>query len=237
MKTIPLVAVSICSFAVAFRAQADNDAFGDANIGERFFLETRFAEFFFTNSGGDANFILTNGDPVMNTTASIYGPLPGPFAGQSMNCRNCHMVEEHENIGNRTYADFAPRTPIPANGDGRTQTPRNAIDLVNSLLPHPTPLFLHYDGQFATPQDLIITTLTGRNFGWEPTEYATAISHIVHIIRADDGSGGLAQQYGGWSYAQALPGCRKFRTNIRINDPRTALYDVTVTNHRRRRIM
>jgi hypothetical protein len=127
-----------------------------------------------TNSGGNANAVLTNGDPVMNTTAAIYGPLPGPFAGQSTNCRACHLVEEQENTGNRTYCDFAPRTPVPANGDGATQTHRNTIDLVNSLLPHPTPLFLHYDGQFATPQDWIISTLTGRNFGWKPTEYATA---------------------------------------------------------------
>jgi hypothetical protein len=49
---------------------------------------------FFTHSGGNANFQPTNGDPVMNTTASIYGPLLGPFAGQSINCRACHLVEE-----------------------------------------------------------------------------------------------------------------------------------------------
>ena len=231
MNTCLMVALAMGSLAVAFdvRAQADDDSAGDPNLGERLFLETRFAEFFFTNSGGDANFILTNGDPVMNTTASIYGPLPGAFAGQSMNCRNCHMVEEHEDVGNRTYADFAPRTPIPANGDGRTETPRNAIDLVNSLLPHPTPLFLHYDGQFASPQDLIITTLTGRNFGWAPTEYATAIAHIVHIIRDDDGSGGLAQQYGGWSYAQAFAGLPQIQNQYRITVP-YRLSDVTVTN-------
>src|ERR1700677_4692060 len=155
-KTVLLVLFSIGSLAVAFRVQAgddpfDNDALGAANIGERLFLETRFAEFFFTNSGGNANAVLTNGDPVMNTTASIYGPLPGPFAGQSMNCRACHLVQEQENTGNRTYCDFAPRSPVPANGDGVTETHRNAIDLVNSLLPHPSPSFLHYDGQFATP--------------------------------------------------------------------------------------
>jgi hypothetical protein len=217
------------SLAVAVRAQPDNDILGTPNIGERLFLETRFAQFFFTNSGGNANFQLPAGDPVMNTTASIYGALPGPFAGQSMNCRACHLVEEHENVGNRTYADFAPRSPIPYNGDARAQTPRNAIDLVNSLLPHPSPLFLHYDGQFATPQDLIITTLTGRNFGWKPTEYATAISHIVHIIRDDDGSGGLAQQYGGWSYAQALAGLPQIQSQYLIL-PSYRLFDVTVTN-------
>jgi len=224
-----LVVFSIGSVAVAFRAQADNDALGDANIGERFFLETRFAQLFFTNSGGKVNFTLTNGDPVVNTTATVNGPLPGPFAGQSMNCRVCHLVQEQENTGNRTYCDFATRTPIPARADGLTTTHRNAIDLVNSLVPHSTPLFLHYDGQFATPQDLIISTLTGRNFGWEPSEYATAISQIVNVIRSDNGSNGLAQQYGGWSYAQTFAGLAQIQSQYKISIT-NRLYDVSVTN-------
>src|SRR5580658_9960529 len=152
-----LVAVMLngaCWFA--FVARADLDTLGGPNIGERLFLETRFAEFFFTNSGGDANALLTNGDPVMNVTASIYGPLPGPFNGLSMNCRACHMVEEQESTGNRTYCDFAPRSPIPNIGDGRLTTTRNAMPLVDALLPRATPLFLHNDGQFTTPKDLII---------------------------------------------------------------------------------
>jgi hypothetical protein len=229
MKTLLMVVFSIWSLAVAFPARADNDAFGDANIGERLFLETRFAQFFYTNSGGDANALLTNGDPVMNTTATLYGPLPGPFAGQSMNCRACHLVQEQESAGNRTYCDFAPRSPVPKNGDGMTETHRNAIDLVNSLVPHPSPLFLHYDGQFATPQDLVIGTLTGRNYGWAPAQYATAIHHIARIIRDDDGSGGLAQQYGGWTYAQALAGLLQIPSQYQIGYP-YVLYDVTVTN-------
>ena len=183
---------------------ADDDAQGGPNIGERLFLETRFAEFFFTNSGGNANAVLTNGDPVMNVTASIYGPLPGPFAGQSMNCRACHMVAEQETTANRTYCDFAPRSPVPNIGDGRLTTTRNAMPLVDALLPRTTPLLLHHDGQFASARDLIVGTLTGRNYGWQPTEYATAIHHIAHIIRNDDGSGGLAQQYGGLSYADTF---------------------------------
>jgi hypothetical protein len=59
---------------------ADNDFLnGSANTGERLFLETRFAEFFFTNSGGNANAVFTNGDSAVSNEASIYGPLPGPF--------------------------------------------------------------------------------------------------------------------------------------------------------------
>jgi hypothetical protein len=213
--------------AVVARAQ-DNDSFGGSNIGERLFLETRFAQFFFTNSGGNANAQLTNGDPVMNVTASIYGPLPGPFAGQSMNCRACHMVEEQENTGNRTYCDFATRSPIPNIGDGRTTTTRNAMPLVDALLPRATPLFLHNDGQFATVQDLIIATLTGRNYGWQPTQYATAFHHIAQIIRDDDGSGGLAQQYGGWSYAVTLEAPEEVEEPYMV--PVQNRMDVTITD-------
>src|SRR5271169_115146 len=113
MTWIVLVVIGACWYAVVARAQ-DSDAFGNSNIGERLFLETRFAEFFYTNSAGDANAELTNGDPVMDFTVSpIYGNLPGTFAGQSMNCRACHLVEEQENTGNRSYCDFAARSPIP----------------------------------------------------------------------------------------------------------------------------
>ncbi|HEY3856724.1 MAG TPA: hypothetical protein VGO67_20245 [Verrucomicrobiae bacterium] len=230
MKTyLPMIFLACLLFA-AVRSQAqDPDALGTPNIGERLFLETRFSEYFFTNSGGNANFKLSHGDPVMNTTVTISSPLPGPFAGQAMNCRACHLVEEHENFGNRTYADFARRSPIPANGDARTQTPRNAIDLVDSLLPHSTPLFLHYDGQFATVQDLIIETLTGRNYGWKPTEYATAVKHIVSIIRNDSGSGALATQYGSSAYWQAFNGGESILSQYQIL-PSYRLFDVTVTN-------
>ena len=117
---LAVVIVGICLLGGGMCALADDDdTMGGANVGERLFLETRFAEFFFTNSGGNPNAVLMNGDPVMDTTATIYGPLPGSFAGQSMNCRACHLVEEHENTGNRTYCDFASRSPVPNIGDGR----------------------------------------------------------------------------------------------------------------------
>ena len=226
MKTFLLMVIALGGIVSAAFGSGSS---GNANIGERFFLETRFSRFFYVNSGGDANFVLTNGDPVMDTTASIYGPLPGAFAGQAMNCRACHLVEEHLSVGNRTYADFAPRSPIPDNGDGRTQAPRNAIDLVNSLIPHSTPLFLHNDGEFVDVKDLIITTFTGRNFGWKPAEYATALSHIVRVIREDNGQGGLAQQYGGSSYAEAFAAGPELAAQYKIL-PDYALYDITVTN-------
>jgi cytochrome c peroxidase len=177
-------------------------------IGERLFLETRFAQFFFAHSQGDANSPLAFGDPVVDVTETTGNPLPGPVAGQSMNCRACHLVDEQGGVaegGNRTYADFARRSPLPAREDGNTHTPRNAPPLVNAFLPREGGLLLHFDGEFAYVQDLVKDTLTGRNFGWLPSEQAQAIAHIAHIIRDDDDSGELAQQYGG-PYAVVLKG-------------------------------
>jgi cytochrome c peroxidase len=172
-------------------------------VGERLFLETRFAQFFFANSNGDADAILSNGDPVMDTTQTTGDPLPGPFAGESMNCRNCHFVDEHlgasglPSSGVRTYADFARRSPVPHREDGLITTPRNSPPLVDASLARSGGVLFHFDGEFATMKDLIKATFTGRNFGWLPGEEQQAITHIVHIIRDDDGTGVLAQQSGG----------------------------------------
>jgi hypothetical protein len=225
--------VIVCACLLGGRMSAladDDDTMGGANVGERLFLETRFAEFFFTNSGGNPNAILMTGDPVMDTTATIYGPLPGSFAGQSMNCRACHLVEEHENTGNRTYCDFASRSPVPDIGDGRLTTPRNAMPLVDALLPRSTPLLLHNDGQFASVHDLVVGTLTGRNYGWQPAQYATAIHHIATIIRQDDGKGGLAQQYGGWSYTIAFEGLSMIESQYQIPPQNRMNVSITDTN-------
>ncbi|MEI9863145.1 MAG: hypothetical protein WDN00_01010 [Limisphaerales bacterium] len=245
------VILFILSLAFVSSAQADPDEVitnftqADSNIGERLFLETRFAQFFFTNSSGDANFQLTTNDPVMAVLETISAPVPGPFAATSlgaMNCRQCHLVDEegygpygNNTLGNRTYADFARHSPVPEIGDGRTHTSRNSPMLVESLSPSqspqflepgflfsPTsnydalmpgqpPLFLHRDGQFASAHDLIIDTLTGRNYGWRPTEYATALAHIAHIIRDDDGRGYLASQARGGQFSTTFSGLTAYR--------------------------
>ena len=176
-------------------------------IGERLFLETRFAQFFFANSGGDANAVLAAGDPVMDRTQTTQGALPGPFAGASMNCRACHLVDEQKGRnrgGNRTYADFARRSPVPAREDGKRQTPRNSPPLVNASLARPG-FLLHFDAEFASGVDLVKGTFTGRNFGWLPIERDRAVAHIADIIRRDDGSGDLAQEFGG-AYRVVLKG-------------------------------
>ncbi len=176
-------------------------------IGERLFLETRFAQFFFANSGGDANAVLAAGDPVMDVTKTTTGPVPGPFAGRSMNCRACHLVDEQKGVpggGNRSYADFARRSPLPRREDGKRKAVRNAPSLVNASLPR-TGFLMHFDGEFASARDLVKGTFTGRNFGWLPSERDQAIAHIARIVREDDGTGDLAQEFGG-AYAVVLAG-------------------------------
>ncbi|HUK82693.1 MAG TPA: hypothetical protein VLZ12_08705 [Verrucomicrobiae bacterium] len=174
-------------------------------IGERLFLETRFAEFFHRNSPTNVNAALIQGDPVMDTLVTTDATIPGPFAGHSMNCRQCHLVDE-ASIGNRTYADFARRSPLPDRGDGRTVTPRNSPLLVNATLPRRGGMLLHFDGEFHSPADLVKGTFTGRNFGWLPTERTQAVAQIARVIREDDGTGDLAQDYAGLPYRVLLKG-------------------------------
>ncbi len=194
----------------------DSDQSGGAGIpaaaqalGERLFLDTRFAQYFATHMTG-VNAPLAVGDPVVEQVQTTSGTLPGPFAGKSINCRSCHFVTEFQGVagaGNRTYSDFTTRSPIPRVINGFDHTPRNAIEMVGSLQARSGPFFLHSDGEFNSPAELVKATLTGRNFGWAPTEYNQAVAQIALVIRQDDGSGSLAaDRSGGLSYATLLLG-------------------------------
>lgn len=170
-------------------------------IGERLFLETRFAQFFAVNNQG--------GDPAMDITETTDAPLPGPFAGQSMNCAACHLVDQQLEVfggGMRTYADFARRSPLQEREDGKTHAVRNSPPLVNASLPRKEGIMLHFDGEFSSIHDLVKATYTGRMAGWLPGETKAAIKHFANVIRNDDGSDELAQEFGGVSYAVVLKG-------------------------------
>ena len=73
--------------------------------------------------------------------------------------------------GNRTYADFTTRSPIPRLINGFDHTPRNAEVMVGSFQVRAGANFLHSDGEFNRRRsDLVESTLTGRNFGWSPDQ-------------------------------------------------------------------
>jgi hypothetical protein len=199
-----------CNAGQAPQFPAEKDATpAEDSIGERLFLDTRFAQYFATHMTG-INQPLAVGDPVVSVVETVNGTLPGPFAGQSINCRSCHFVTEFQGVsgaGNRTYADFTTRSPIPLLMNGFTHTPRNSMHMVGSLQPHAGPTFLHFDGEFATPEDLVKATLTGRNFGWTPDQYQQALAQVALVIRQDDGSDQLAQdRTNGLSYGTLFAG-------------------------------
>lgn len=182
-------------------------------VGERLFLETRFAQWFAVHAVGP-NAPLPQGDPTLDVTVTTELPLPGTFAGQSMNCRTCHLVDEQHltpNGGNRTYADFARRSLVPMRSDGMQVTPRNSPPLVGSAR---APVF-HFDGEFRTLVDLVEATLTGRNFGWLPEEHDQAVQHVAAIIREDDGTGLLARSAGG-AYRDVFLGGPKMPEELRL---------------------
>jgi hypothetical protein len=136
------------------------------------------------------------------TTGSMVG-LPGPFAGLWMNCRACHLVDEHTATQPdfmRTYTDFALRSPIPDRGDGKRTAPRNSPPLVIASLDRPGGMLFHFDGEFSTLEDLIVGTFTVRNFGWLPGQKAEAIQHIAQVMRGDNGKGPIATMFDGLPY-------------------------------------
>ncbi len=186
-------------------AQATGTPGAEQNVGERLFVETRFAQSFkaFLDAGGNVN-APNIGDPVVDTLLTTAAPIdPGPFKGMSMNCRTCHIVDDVLTApggGMRTYADFARRSPIPARADGKTETPRNSPALVNSTLDRPGGVLFHLDTEFNSMEDLVAATFTGRNFGWLPGESAQAIAHLARVVRGDDGTGDVAQQFDGLPY-------------------------------------
>ena len=181
-------------------AKAEDPDPPEIAIGERLFLETRFAQAYYANPD--------KADASLEYTLTINDPLRGPFAGRNMNCRACHMVDEHQataKAGMRTYADFAHRSPVPARKDKQVFASRNSMQMVNVNVPGKHGVIFHFDGEFNSMEDLVRGTFTGRNFGWLPGEEESAIRHLARIIREDDGKGELAQEFGG-SYRKVLRG-------------------------------
>jgi len=181
----------------------ETDDPAEITIGERLTLETRFAQAYYANSN--------KADPALDKTLTTSGELRGPFAGKTMNCRACHMVDEHADnplAGMRSYTDFASRPPIPTRKDGAHNSLRNSMSMVNISIPRDNGTVFHFDGEFNSMKDLVKGTFTGRNFGWLASESEIAIQHLAKIIREDDGKDELGREFGG-SYRKVLKGTAK----------------------------
>lgn len=178
-------------------------------LGKRLFRETRFAQYFALRAGAEVNHALPEGDPVVDSVDTPAGTLASPYRGLSMNCASCHLSDElidQNPMAARALADFRARSPVPDRGDGHKTTTRNAASLMEALLPGEGVLFLHHDGEHTSAEDLVVGSLTGRNFGWLTSEHAMAVIHIANVIRRDAGTDVLASQFGRLPYRVVFAG-------------------------------
>src|SRR5688572_31653654 len=74
---IPLSSQSQFFRAVSALIQGAEPGPPEVKLGERLFLETRFAQFFFAHRGNDVNTPLSVGDPVLAETVTLNVPAPG----------------------------------------------------------------------------------------------------------------------------------------------------------------
>lgn len=177
-------------------------------VGERLFRENRFSQYFYANANGDLNRKLAHGDPVVDTVESIDRVYSkGPYKGQAISCASCHFVDQNKNVrelGVRAYTDYSRRSRIPDRGDGMDRTVRNSPVMVGSAIKDG--LFLHHDGEFTRPEDLIHDSYLGRNMGWLPDEDETAIHHIAEVVRHDNGTYPTDTPLAGLRYRDLLAG-------------------------------
>ncbi|HEY3644270.1 MAG TPA: hypothetical protein VGM16_02940, partial [Gammaproteobacteria bacterium] len=175
-------------------------------LGKRLFRDTRFGHFYMANSHGDVNATLSSGEPLVNSEVNASGnppTLPDPMRGTAVNCMQCHLGAQDADApggGARAFTDFAIHSPVPSRSDDPAQqftTPRNATTIVADDLHGDVDPVFHWDGQFGSMQDLVVGTLSGRNFGWLATEQAQAFHQVARVIRGDNGKSSLANSFSG----------------------------------------
>lgn len=107
-----------------------------------------------------------------------------PNGDFSTSCRTCHLFDEDPQ-GQRAYSDFFNRSWAPF----RTQDPkrsvsRNAPGLYDvALMPR-----LHWDGEFASLEELVLGTFSGRPLGWLPGEEAQAFTRLRAVLLRENGA-------------------------------------------------
>jgi len=102
-------------------------------------------------------------------------------------CVTCHLSPDLQGMG-RGFSDFNVRSPVPTRTE---ESPRQSVTLRNTTAlidlfwgESPTrPNLLHSDGEFETPEALVIAGLIGRNMGWLPHEKALALDRIAEVAQ------------------------------------------------------
>jgi cytochrome c peroxidase len=112
--------------------------------------------------------------------------------GQQVSCASCHQDRVTGSGGAARGAGFAEhvaRSARPSSSPVDLVTARNASSLLDALEPTDgVPLLLHWDGEFATAEELVRETFLGLNFGWTMKERSAAIRHFASVIRNDQGA-------------------------------------------------
>lgn len=106
-----------------------------------------------------------------------------PSGDLPANCAHCHLLDEDPQ-GLRAYTDFFNRSWVSF----RPQDPRR-LELRNSptILDAAQSPRLHYDGEFASLEDLVKGTFCGRPMGWLPGEQTQAMDRVRSVVTGDQG--------------------------------------------------
>jgi cytochrome c peroxidase len=102
-------------------------------------------------------------------------------------CSSCHLYNEDPQ-GMRAHTDFFSRSWVPwRSEDPRRDELRNSPTILDAaMMPR-----LHFDGEFASLEDLVKGTLSGRPMGWLPGEKNRAFEHVrAAILKNADGETG-----------------------------------------------
>ncbi len=179
------------------------------NLGERLFKDMRFSQYFAMASQGDVNLKLKLGSSELETIEISGTQVVSPFKGEAMSCASCHMLDQAAEVpsaGMRGYNDFAKLTLIPKRGDLKTHTLRNTPSLIGIGSKYARNRISHYDGEFFDHSETVLGNFTGRNMGWLASEKNIALKNIVRVLKGDDGSSVLADEFGSLSYRDAFLG-------------------------------
>jgi cytochrome c peroxidase len=167
LKTCVLLAFIIFT-SLSFVEGWARPVFGQASIGQKSSPLVHLGERLFK----DERFSTPNGD------------LPA-------SCSHCHIYNEDPQ-GLRAYNDFFNRSWMSSRlQDQRRLMLRNSPTILDvGEMPR-----LHYDGEFASLEELVKGTLFGRPMGWLPNEEAQAFEQAQAVLLADTGQDSYRAQF------------------------------------------
>lgn len=111
--------------------------------------------------------------------------------GLEMSCLSCHpeatrLVGEAARPASSYHG--GARNAVLERTDRQRATVRNSPSLLDALVGGSQNLLLHYDGEFASAEELVRETFVGRNFGWLPKERGEALRRLAAVARAEIGA-------------------------------------------------